>query len=196
MRRAIALPRTLITVDGPDGVVRVKDSIPTSAAAYALSLEGPVLRFATDKAHVRVLKVLDRPPVIGEIGLDALVADRLEYREGIKAYSPDKTAMDALKVVKKPIEVEAYFATWCSHCKMYMPKFLRVLKDAANPNIKLTLVGMPRGFGTEKGPWEGKAIQTIPTIIVKYEGKDVTRLSTHEGAVPEAELAGIISALK
>ena len=195
-RRAIAVPRNLITVDGPDGVVRVKDAIPVSAAAYALSLEGPVLRFQTDKAHVRVLKVLDRPPVVGEIALDALIADRMEYREGMKAYTPDKTAIDALKATKKSVELEAYFATWCSHCRVYMPKFLRVIKDAANPNIKLTLVGVPRGFGNEQGPWAGKSIQSIPAIIVKYEGKELTRLASHEGAVPEAELAGIIAALK
>jgi hypothetical protein len=31
--------------------------------------------------------------------------------------------------------------------------------------------------------------------MVKYEGKEITRLATHEGAIPETELAGIISAL-
>jgi hypothetical protein len=77
-----------------------------------------------------------------------------------------------------------------------MPKFLRVMKDAANPNIKLTLIGVPKGFGAEKGPWEGKGIQSIPTITVRYQGKDVTRLGSHDTAIPEAELAGIISALR
>ncbi|HZN03462.1 MAG TPA: thioredoxin family protein [Candidatus Polarisedimenticolia bacterium] len=194
-RKAVSIPRANVRPDG-DGVVKVDTSVASNAASYALSIEGPVLRFQTGNAKVRILKVLDRPPVIGEVGMDALIADRIEYREGIKRYTPDKVAMDAIKAWKKPMEIEAYFATWCAHCKMYMPKVLRVLKDAGNPNIKVALVGVPKNFGMEKGPWEGKGLQGIPVIIVKSEGREVTRLGTHEGAVPEVELAGIMSALK
>jgi thiol-disulfide isomerase/thioredoxin len=195
-RKAIAVPRNLITPDASPAVLKVSDNIPASATAYALSIEGPVLRFETDSAKVRVLKVLDRPPVVGAVAIDDLIADRMEYREGMKAYNPDKTSMDALKADKKPIELEAYFATWCPHCKMFMPKFLRVIKDANNANIKVTLVGVPRNFGAEKGPWEGKGIQNIPAILIKQNGKDITRLATHETAVPEVELAALLSALK
>jgi len=194
-RKAVMIPRANVKPDG-DGVVKVDTNVASNAASYALSIEGPVLRFQANNAQVRVLKVLDRSPVVGEVGLDALLADRIEYREGMKKYTPDAVAMDSIKAWKKPLEIEAYFATWCPHCKMYMPKVLRVLKDANNPNIKVTLVGVPKNFGAEKGPWEGKALQGIPVIIVKSEGREVTRLGTHEGAVPEVELAGIMNALK
>jgi thiol-disulfide isomerase/thioredoxin len=194
-RKAVSIPRANVHPDA-NGAVKVDTSVGSNAASYALQIEGPVLRFQTNNAKVRVLKVLDRPPVIGEIGMDALLADRIEYREGIKSYTPDAVAMDSIKAWKKPLEIEAYFATWCPHCKMYMPKLLRVLKDANNPNIKVTLVGVPKNFGAEKGPWEGKNIQGIPAIMVKYEGKEVTRLGSHEGAVPEVELAGIMNAIR
>jgi thiol-disulfide isomerase/thioredoxin len=194
-RRAIAVPATNVKSDPANGTVQVNDTVPATAAAYALSIEGPILRFQTDASKVRVLKVLDRPPVVGPIAFDDLIADRMEYREGMKQYVPEKVAIDAIKSTKKKIEIEAYFATWCPHCKMYMPKLLEVIKLAANPNIKVSLVGVPKNFGTEKGPWEGKGFSTIPAIMVKYEGKEITRLATHEGAVPETELAGIISAL-
>jgi thiol-disulfide isomerase/thioredoxin len=194
-RRAIAVPASNVKPDPANGTVQVNDVLPKTAAAYALSIEGPILRFQTDATKVRVLKVLDRPPVVGPISFDDLIADRMEYREGMKQYVPEKVAIEAIKSTKKKLEIEAYFATWCPHCKMYMPKLLEVMKLAANPNIKLTLVGVPKNFGTEKGPWEGKGFSTIPAIMVKYEGKEITRLATHEGAIPETELAGIISAL-
>jgi thiol-disulfide isomerase/thioredoxin len=195
-RRAIAVPGSMVKTDAADGVLRVADDIPSTAHAYALSIEGPVLSFQTDSSKVRVLKVLDRPPVVGPVSIDELVNDRPEYRVGMQQYHPDKTALDALKQTKKKIEIEAYFATWCPHCKVYMPKLLEVLKEAANPNIKVTLVGVPRNFGNEKGPWEGKGIQMIPAILIKYDGKEITRLASHEGAIPESEIAGIVSALK
>ena len=194
-RKAIALPRANVKPES-DSVLKVDTSVPNNAPSYALSVEGPMIRFETNNAKVRVLKVLDRPPVVGEIGFDALVADRMEYREGMKQYTPDSVAMETLKGFKKPVEIDAYFATWCPHCKAYMPKLLRVLQEAHNQNFKVTLVGVPKNFGAEKGPWEGKNIQTIPAILVRYEGKDVTRLGTQEGAVPEVELAGILNVLK
>jgi thiol-disulfide isomerase/thioredoxin len=193
-RKAVAIPRANVHPDA-DGAVKVDTAVASNAASYALQIEGPVLRFQTDNAKVRVLKVLDRPPVVGEVALDALVADRIEYREGMKRYTPDAVAMDSIKGWKKPLEIEAYFATWCPHCKMYMPKLLRVLKDANNPNIKVTLVGVPKNFGAEKGPWEGKNIQGIPAVMVKYQGKEVTRLGALETSVPEVELAGIMNAI-
>ena len=193
-RKAVSIPRANVHPDA-GGTVKV-DTSGAGASSYALEIEGPVLRFQAGDAKVRVLKVLDRPPVIGPIGMDALLADRIEYREGIKTYTPDAVAMDSIKAWKKPLEIEAYFATWCPHCKMYMPKLLRVLKDANNPNIKVTLVGVPKNFGMEKGPWEGKNIQGIPAVMVKYEGKEVTRLGALESSVPEVEIAGIMNAIK
>lgn len=195
-RKAVALPSDLITRNEAPGILKVKDPIPSSAASYALSIEGPILSFETKTSKVRVLKVLDRAPQVGPISLEDLLADRAEYREAGRLYNPDKVAIESIHKSKKPLEIEAFFGTWCSHCKLFMPKFLRVMKDADNPNIKLTLVGVPKNFGTQPGPWEGKGIQSIPTITIRYEGKDLTRLGTHEQAVPEAELAGIIAALR
>lgn len=195
-RKAVSIPRANLHPES-EGVVKLDTTGTSNAASYALQIDGPILIFQTDKAKVRVMKALDREPVRGEIGIDALLADRLDYREGVKHYTPDAVAMDSIKSWKKPLEIEAYFATWCPHCQMYMPKLLRVLKDANNPNIKVTLVGVPKNFGADKtGPWEGKNIQGIPAIMIKYEGKEVTRLGVHEGAVPEVELAGIMNAIK
>ncbi len=177
------------------GVMRVIDPGTSASPAYALSIEGPILRFNTDTSKVRVMKVTQRPPIVGPVEFDKLVADRMEYREGMKAYTPNKTAIDAIKANKKPVEIEAYFGTWCPHCLGYMPKFLRVMQDTANPNIKLKLVGVPTNFGALEGPWQGKNIQAIPAIMVNYQGKELTRLSAAEGVLPEEELASLLKTL-
>jgi len=195
-RRAVSVPRDSIKPDGADGVVKVVDPGGAGATAYALSIDGPVLRFDADTSKVRVIKVTERPPQVGPVTLEALAADRPEYREGMKAYTPDPVAIEALKKNKKPVEIEAFFGTWCPHCKEYMPKFLRVIQDAANPNIKLTLIGVPKNFGAEQGPWQGKNIQMIPSIAISYEGHELTRLSAHPGAVPEVDLATLLATIK
>ncbi len=194
-KKMFAVPRSQIRPDGDSGL-KVQDGLPPGTTAYAFSIDGPIIQFEAEDKKVRVMPVLMRPPVVGEIAMDALIADRPEYQAGMKRYSPDPTGMTALSKYSKPIELEVYFATWCSHCKIYMPKLLRVLKDAHNPNIKVTLVGLPKKFTDEKGPWRKPDIQTIPTVIVKSGDREITRLGTHEGAVPEIEFAGILQALK
>jgi thiol-disulfide isomerase/thioredoxin len=194
-KKAVSVPRNNVKPGKVAGELLVTDPGAQASPAYALSIEGPILRFNTDTSKVRILKVTERPPIVGPVEFDKLVADRLEYREGMKAYTPDKTMIDAIKAVKKPVEIEAYFGTWCPHCKMYMPKFLRVMQEAANPNIKLTLVGVPKNFGAEQGPWQGKNIQAIPAVMVSYQGKELTRLSAAEGVLPEQELAALLKTL-
>jgi uncharacterized membrane protein YphA (DoxX/SURF4 family) len=50
-RRAVSVPRTSIKPDGADGVIRVADPGLAASPAYALSIEGPVLRFQADTAR-------------------------------------------------------------------------------------------------------------------------------------------------
>src|SRR5207245_9895904 len=149
-----------------------------------------------DETQIRSLPVLQRPPITGSTTIGELEADRPEYREGIKAYKPDPKSIFIISKYPKQVEIEAYFATWCPHCKIYMPKLLRVVKDAKNPRIKLDLVGVPRNFTQANGPWSDKNLTSVPTIVVKVEGREITRMGAREGAVPEEELAGILQAVK
>jgi len=96
----------------------------------------------------------------------------------------------------RKVQFDAFFATWCSHCKDHMPKFLRVMSEVKNANIKLNLYGVPKGFTQEQGPWQGRNITTLPTIIVKIDGREITRMGSQPGAIPEIEIAGIFQAVR
>jgi thiol-disulfide isomerase/thioredoxin len=192
-RKIFAVPRALVSPAGNGGVV-VKE-IPAGGTAYAFAIEGAVINFKAEHKKVRIMPVLMRPPLTGPIALETLVADRPEYREGMKIYTPHPESLQAIRKSGKPIEIEAFFGTWCSHCKEYMPKFLRVV-DECRSALKVNLVGVPKGWSEAAGPWQGKNVQTIPTIIVKMDGREITRLGSQPGATPEVELAGILKALQ
>ncbi len=176
-------------------ILTYQDGLPADAPAYAFSIDGPIIRFEADSRKVRILRVLDRPALVGEVAVDELLADRTEYRAAMNGYTPDVTAMRAVSSYDKPLKVDIYFGTWCPHCKTYMPKILRIARDAGNSKIVFNPIGVPKNFGTEEGPWSGKKIQTIPTVIISQNGQEITRLSTHESAMPEVELAGILQAI-
>ncbi|MFQ5877865.1 MAG: hypothetical protein ACE5JH_09305 [Acidobacteriota bacterium] len=192
-RKVFGVPRELISAS--DGGLRVREGLPGDAPAYAFSVDGPELQFRADGRIVRILPALRRPPVIGPVGLQELLADRAEYREVMKTYHPNEKSIEVIRAARKPIELEVYFGTWCPHCKRYMPKLLRVVTEAGGPNLKVRLVGVPRMFATEPGPWKAKNIRTIPVVIVRLAGKEITRLGTHETSAPEIELASLLQAL-
>lgn len=193
-KKILAVPRD--QVKSMDGGVQVTDSVPDGAAAYAFSIDGPIIQFQAENKNVRILPCLMRPPIIGPVDMEALISDRPEYREGMKAYTPDAASIATMNKYGKKVQIDAFFATWCSHCKEHMPKFLRVLSEARNPNIKLNLYGVPKGFTQAPGPWQGRNITSIPTIIVKIDGREITRMGSQPGAMPEMELAGIFQAVR
>jgi thiol-disulfide isomerase/thioredoxin len=194
-KKILAVPRERVSRLEDD--LQVRDGAPAQNE-YAMSVEGPIVEFRAEDKKVRILPVLMRPPINGPVAFDALLEDRPEYRAGMKSYTPDAASIAAIGKYARRVEIEAYFATWCSHCKDYMPKFLRVMQDAKNPKIKLILVGVPKNFGKEPGLWQGKVppITSIPAIIVKVDGKEITRLGTQPGSTPEIELAETFQAVR
>lgn len=189
-----AVPRD--QVKPMNGGVQVLDGVPAGAPAYAFSIDGPIIQFQAEDKKVRILPCLMRPPIIGPVDMEALVSDRPEYREGMKAYTPDAASIALMNKYGRKVQIDAFFATWCSHCKEHMPKFLRVMSEVKNANLKLNLYGVPKGFTQAQGPWQGRNINTIPTIIVKIDGREITRMGSQPGAIPEMELAGIFQAVK
>jgi len=192
-RKVVSVPRDLVKM--VDGGLQVADDVPPTSASYALAVDGPFVQFQAEDKKVRILRCLDRPPIVGPVDLATLVADRPEYREGMKAYAPNATSIASIDKYAKKVQIDAFFATWCSHCKEYMPKFLRAMSEVKNPNLKINLYGVPKGFGKDPGPWQGRNVNYIPTIIVKVDGKEITRLGSQPGAVPETELADILKAV-
>ena len=195
-RKVVAVPRDQISKQSED-TVEITDNLSPTATAYALAVEGPIVQFQAEDRKVRILRCLDRPPIVGAVDMDALLSDRPESREGMKAYTPSAESIAAINKYKKKVQIDAFFATWCPHCKEYMPKFLRVVSEVkGNANIKVNLYGVPKGFSQSQGPWQGRNINAIPTIIVKIDGHEITRMGSQPGAVPETELAGIFDAVK
>jgi thiol-disulfide isomerase/thioredoxin len=186
--KVFAVPRTLIYQTG--GSLKFKN--PSDSPSYPFSVLGPVIQFEAEGTKFRIVPVLSRPPLIGLVALDDLVADRPEYRERMSRYTPDAVSLAVLSKAKLNVELEVFFATWCRYCKEFVPKLLRVLKDANNPELKFKLVGLPRGFGKEPGLWQERNVTSIPSVIVKIDGREITRLGIEYNTQPEVKLAGIL----
>lgn len=93
-----------------------------------------------------------------------------------KDYTPDPSALKALRSNKDSVYFLAFGGTWCSDTKFILPKFF-VLADAAGVSPdRITVIGVDRNKKTIEHLSETFNIENVPTIIVMKNGKEIGRV--------------------
>lgn len=129
----------------------------------------------------------------GEIELDELYQAAPTWRRRAGAYEPDRRAVAALAAHDQPVDVTVAFGTWCGDSRNYVPKLLAALDAAANPNLRLELVAIGRGFGEPSEHILGRRLTNVPTVIVSRDGAELGRMvETPAADTVEADLAAIL----
>ena len=189
--------RTLRPVTGPvmpgetEKTLEMKDS--------AVGADGQP--FMTDEKGVQgewdnhKIRLTNRPAIVGETSIEAILAYSYIYQEGMDRYDPSQKDLSYLKSVSDPVRVEVFFGSWCPHCKELVPKFFKTMKLVDNPKIALSLNGCPDRNFSQYGPAKEKNIQGVPTFIIYAGTREIGRFS----AVPidssiEHELVRILAA--
>lgn len=113
--------------------------------------------------------------LVGEVNASIILAHSPVYAMLRDAYSPKKKDIQTLKSYKQKTEFVVMFATWCPTCRLVLPRFLRILKDAANPQFSARYIGIAMG-GNEPHAELEKYGHDYPAIIVFQEGREVARI--------------------
>ncbi|MDE2924308.1 MAG: thioredoxin family protein [Acidobacteriota bacterium] len=140
----------------------------------------------------RDVKVLPRPPLIGDRTLGELLEHSPGYRAGMDAFQPNAAAMAALRDAQ-PARVRVFFGTWCGVCKQVLPNLLEV--NAGLEGTQLTFEYY--GLASPPGGWEdpevtGSEVTGLPTAIIYRDGREVGRFG---GANDFAQPAQVLQAL-
>jgi len=132
-----------------------------------------------------------RPHLLGRQDLSAMLGYSPEYRRSAAAYSPDAKAVSALKSIGKPVKVRVYFGSWCSFCKQYVPKLLKVAEQLEGSRVDFEFYGLPQGFAGEPMA-ERDDVSAVPTGIVYVGGKEVGRMRSQDWQRPEQSLRQMV----
>lgn len=171
-----------------DGVVDVlADAELTRVGGF--NFQGDEVSFQVDGRSV-VLK--PRPDLLGEQGVDEMLAYSPEYRRTAKSYTPAASDLKTLEGVSKPVKVRVYFGSWCPFCKQYVPHLLKVAEELDNGNMEFEFYGLPQGFGGEPMA-ERDSITGVPTGIVYVDGKEVGRIQSNDWRRPEDTLVRLVT---
>lgn len=161
--------------------------VPTQVLLADSAIQGPPDPFTRDGDAVvffdegRRVRIAPRPPIVGPITVEEVLRQLPIYRKGMDEYEGSLSDVSYLKGYKKTVEVRVFFGSWCPHCRVLVPMFLKAMEQAANPNIQVSLVGMPMPPFTEFPAAKEFKIDGVPTFVVFSGGREVGRFSSFPG---------------
>ena len=160
----------------------------TPAGSFIADPEGNI-HFGTIDQEIVVEPL---PPLVGALDRSELDRRQPVYSRRAAAYQPDAAAVSALRAVGEPIEIIAFFGTWCQTCKQSLPALLSALDRANNPNFHLHLVGTDENM-TEPADWIMEwALDYTPTYVVLQGDTELGRIEEEAVVSMEADLLEII----
>ena len=83
--------------------------------------------------------------------------------------------MRFLASYKKKTEVVVMFATWCSTCKLVLPRVLRIFEEADNKAFSIRYIGIAMGGGEPEAELERYG-HDYPAVILLQNGKELDRI--------------------
>ena len=180
------LPATelLASGDGYDVVAEPNKSYIGQAEAEQTAISLPI--------EGRSIRILPRPPLLGDRTLGELLDHSPGYRAGMAAFQPSPAAMTALREAG-PVRVRVFFGSWCGVCKRVLPNLLEVNAGLEGSNIVFDYYGLdspPAGW--EDPEVKDNGVTGLPMAILYRDGEEVGRLG---GANDFAQPAQVLQSL-
>ena len=112
-------------------------------------------------------------------------------------YTPNASALSALKQAKDSIYILAFGGTWCDDTKYILPKFYRLADAAGIAADHVTLVGVDPNKKTVHHLAETFNVINVPTFIVLKNGQELGRVVEYgKTGMWDKELGEVVSGKK
>ena len=138
----------------------------------------------------------NEPVLLGKLSAEQLL-ERLEgYKARVILYEPDPEAIRHLQSYNKPLTIEVFFGSWCPDCREHLPPFIKVIQEAANPNISTIFIGVSRDKKEPARLLQAKGVKFVPTFIIYRNGDEIGRIIEHPRISIEHDLIAILKERK
>jgi len=157
----------------PDGdYALVTKGIPTGSilGEYIFSKGASRFKYSGKSVSIRFKQSL-----VGKVSKAIILAHSPEYVMLRDSYKAKKSVIRALKKYRKKTHIVVLFATWCPTCKVVLPQFFRIMKDAGNSAFSYEYFGIAMG-GSEPFHVLEKYGHDSPSIIFYQNGKEIGRI--------------------
>ncbi|HVT44615.1 MAG TPA: thioredoxin family protein [Thermoanaerobaculia bacterium] len=129
----------------------------------------------------------------GDLDRALLLHEHPAWDAGRDRHQPNEDAIAALRDVNEPVDLTVVLATWCGDSRREVPRLLKAIDTAGNPNLRVRLVGIDSEFHEPMDVIQEMKITNVPTVIVESGGKELGRIvETTASESIERDLAAII----
>jgi len=142
---------------------------------------------------VNCARAKKEPMLIGRADLNRVLAVDSSFRAKANLYSPAPRAIEFLKSYDKPTVIEVFYGSWCSDSQREVPRFIKVMEKANNPNFKVIYIGVDRKKHDPEGLAKKRGIERVPTFILFQQGKEIGRIVETPEISIEEDLAQILA---
>lgn len=170
----------------------------TSAAEPNGARAGSVVK-ATDSTYLatldgKTLLITSHQSKAGPMTIDELWQTAPTWHAINETYEPDPAVIERLRKIDTPVRLQIVMATWCGDSRQHVPRLLKSIAKAANPNLTVELIGIGPDFTTPMEVVQGQNITNIPTVIVRKGENEIGRfVETPAGATVEDDIADIVN---
>lgn len=123
----------------------------------------------------------------------------------LATYQPAAADIAELAAVNDPVEIVCVLGTWCSDSRREVPRFWKVLQEAANPNLKLVMLAVGRTadeqaaavireIGFDESPRQTYNVTLVPTFVFLRGDEELGRIVETPETTLEQDAARILGA--
>jgi len=142
----------------------------------------------------RTVLVSRHQGIVGDVSEASLFSAVPVWRSLMQTYQPAPAAVAALGKETRPVTMTVVLGTWCGDSKEFVPRVLKSVRAASNPNLAVRLVALDNDFLHPQDVIGGKRIINVPTIVLESDGRELGRITeTPAGATMEEDLAAILA---
>ncbi len=135
-------------------------------------------------------QLAERASLVGPHKAAELTAYDPSYARGAAAYRPNPSLVSELDKESQPVRVQVFFNSKCPHCRLMVPRIIKLQETLDNPKITFDYYGVPDSF---KDPvMEAKDVHGTPTGIVYVKGKEVGRIVGEGWKSPELAIKNVL----
>ena len=129
----------------------------------------------------------------GPMTLEELWQTAPVWRAIAETYEPDGEIVQRLRAIDQPVKLQVVMATWCGDSRQHVPRLLKSIERAHNPNITVELTGIGPDFLSPMDVVQNANITNVPTVIVHRGSSELGRfVETPAGATIETDIAEIV----
>ncbi|MFH1143893.1 MAG: thioredoxin family protein [Candidatus Eisenbacteria bacterium] len=185
--KARAYPRSAVVT--ADGSVRMPSADQGREAGVASTDEEGRIRLA----HLgKSILVEPAPPLVGTLSRSELEARQPVYARHAHSYHPDPGMVTILAANRHPVEILAFFGSWCRTCKNLLPALIATLDAADNPAFHLVLIGLDENMQEPAELIATHGLSATPSFIFLTDGYELGRIEDQPRKTIEADFVEIL----